>query len=694
VNVESFLADLRAQGVLLGARGDNLLVWAPKPMWTPGLRAAVRQHKQALLSLLPREVALTQSAASPMILRDAASLLALADAIVAARRVGLVIVATGLDARLDMLRAVAVALPNGQVHIIDLFEAGDLGPVADALRRVLVVGHDLKPALGHLSINFEMMPGQLFDTMVAHKLVDGGRHLDDDTSFTFAAACGAFLGVEPSPAPSAPTVHDVLSDDFAARLAMSMRPLLALEEALRVALHHAGLEQVGTLENALLPAVVEMQLAGVLIDHVRWAEVVAAWSKEMETLRQSLGSLLGVANVDNGAEVLVALQRLGVPVTRTKAEDLAPHMYNPAVEQLVRYRHLSGFVTGAGRTVLGLFERFGTGRVRTVLNQLGAASGRFSCRDPNLMGLPREAEVRGCIQAAPGMKLVVADYAAIELRVLADQIGEQRLIEVFLAGGNPHRLTASLVMGVPEAEINPAREQGAKAVNFGFVFGMGPESFVAYARKNFNIKFTTKDAAAFRQRFLAAYPGIAEWQRDMQDGMPCELRTASGRARFFDNPNNDYGARLSHAIQGTAADGMKRALVLLYNHPHFRQLGAKILLVIHDELLVEAPEAHADEVKEIVTRCMVEGMSTFVKAVPIVVKADVRSSWAKPTATAASAPATVGTATINASGAAYAHGSATAATTRRAEQRLYEAITDAQIANRFEKLEEEWRDEQ
>ena len=493
-----------------------------------------------------------------------------------------------------------------------------------------------------------------------------------------------------------PAQSDALSEDFAARLAMSMRPLLALEEALRVELHHAGLEQVAALENAVIPAVVEMQLTGVLIDRTRWADVVAAWSKEMDTLRQSLCMLLGVVTVDNSADVLAALQHLGLPITRTKAEDLAPYMHLPAVEQLVRYRHLYGFITGAGRTVLGLFERFGTARVRTVLNQLGAASGRFSCRDPNLMGLPREAEVRGCIQAPPGMKLVVADYAAIELRVLADQIGEQQLIDVFHAQGNPHRLTASLVMGVPEAEITPAQEQGAKAVNFGFAFGMGAESFVAYARKNFNVALTIEKAAAFKQQYLAAYPGIADWQRDMQDDMPGQLRTASGRLRYFDNSNDDYGARLSHAIQGTAADGMKRALVLLYNHPRFRQLGAKILLVIHDELLVEAPEAHADEVKEIVTRCMVEGMSTFVKAVPIVVKADVRSSWAKPTATLAPASATTVAEMIDASGTAYASGSGAAslaAAARRAERRVYEAITDAQIENRFEELEEEWRNE-
>lgn len=290
------------------------------------------------------------------------------------------------------------------------------------------------------------------------------------------------------------------------------------------------------------------------------------------------------------------------------------------------------------------------------------------------------------------MRLIVADYAAIELRVLADQIGEQRLIEVFRAGGDPHRLTASLVMDLPEAEVTTEQRQRAKAINFGFAFGMGAESFVAYARKSYGVVLTIEQAAAFKEQYLAAYSGIAGWQRGMQEEMPSDLRTASGRLRYFLDSDDDYGARLSHSIQGTAADGMKQALILLYNHPRFRRLGAKILLVIHDELLVEAPEAHADEVKAIVTRCMIDGMSTFVKAVPILVNADVRTSWAKPTVTSASVPATVATATRNASGAAYPRGSA-AAIARGSERRVYEAITDAQIANRFEELEEEWRDE-
>ncbi|MRG94634.1 DNA polymerase [Polyangium spumosum] len=566
---------------------------------------------------------------SPAVLihRDTSTLSALAAAITGAGKVGLAVLTTGPDAPLEMTRVVGIALPNGDVHVIDVRSTDGLGAVADALREVLIVGHDLKPTLARLASDFEVETRAHFDTMIARKLLDGGLHLEDERFFTLASTCEA-AGV-PRLVGDPVAASEPAFDARFGELVRDVKPLLALEEAMREALEADELEKVAALENPLLPVISGMELVGVPVDLDRWEQVVAAWTGEAQRLRTHLALVLGVQNVDNGAEVLLALRRHGIPVERTKSEDLAPYMHIEPVAQLVRYRHINGFVVGAGRGVLRSLGQFMDGRVVPALDQLGASSGRFSCRTPNLLGLPREPEVRRCIRATPGNKIVVSDYAAIELRVLADRIGEKKLIDVFHAGSDPHRLTASLLMGVHEAAVTPEQRRRAKAVNFGFTFGMGAESFVAYARKNYDIELSISEAAEFKELFLAAYPGIAEWQRRMQEEMPFIVRTGSGRLRYFPDQDDEYGGRLSHGIQGTAADGMKKALVLLHNHPRFRELRGSILLVIHDELLVEAPEEHAEEVREIVVACMVEGMSTFVKAVPIVVESEVRDTWAK-----------------------------------------------------------------
>jgi DNA polymerase I-like protein with 3'-5' exonuclease and polymerase domains len=565
----------------------------------------------------------------PLIHRDASGLPTLAEAIVAAGRVGFGVVATGPNALLHFPQAVGIALPEGEVHVIDLCLMGPLDRVWQALDEVLVVGHDLKPALAHLAHNFGWGPARLFDTMIAVTLLDGGLDLGNDEFFSLTHVCERLLKVKLPPVEKREAFRGPVPEATAINLSQRLGPLLDLHEALQGHLQEDGLTTAAALENALLPVVVSMELTGVPVDRARLEKVVAAWTEEAGVLHENLRRTLNVRSADNGNEVLAALRRLGVSIDGTKAENLAPYAHLPEVGHLVRYRHIQSFAASTGKRVLQqLGERRAT-RVYPVLDQLGSASGRFSCRLPNLMGMPREPEVRACIRAEPGKKLVVADYATIELRTLADQINEPQLTAMFLAGGDPHRATASLVMGVPEEQVTDEQRRQAKAINFGFIFGMGPESFVGYARKNYGVELSVEQAAAFKSKFLAAYPGVAEWQSKMQTEMPDVVRSASGRLRYFPDQNQDYGARLSHAVQGSAADGMKQAMVRLFNDARFRQIGAQILLVVHDELLVEVPEEHADEARDIVESCMIEGMAAFVKSVPLVVEAAVRTSWAK-----------------------------------------------------------------
>jgi DNA polymerase-1 len=626
VNAAALLVErLREAGVSVGFREDRAVVRARPGALTPDLRAQIVEHRDALRDLL-REPG-TPGDTGFTVVRTSAALSALATEVREAGRAGVALLATGPDAHLHYPRALAVVVPGVGVHVVDIGEAGGLGPVAVALCDATIVGHDLKSILLHLTLSLDVIPAGLFDTLIASKLADGGAKLADDAYFAFAVTCERLLGCKP-PAPPAPLAEGLpLTSAIAADLAASVAPLLGLEDALRVELHARDLTAVANLEHAVLLAVVEMQNNGIPVNPARWANVLASWRSEREALQDSLRGALGIDNVNNPDAVLAALRRMGLDIDRTKKKDLAPYAHVPAVKQLIRYRHLNGFVTAAGPGVQMALQRCGTRRVRPVLNPLSSASGRFSARESNLLALPRERAVRDCVQPERGMLLVVADYAAIELRVLADLIQESRLLAVFRTQGDPHRLTASALMNVPEDQVTDDQRQAAKAVNFGFAFGQGAKSFVAYALETYGVTLTLEQALSFRDRFLATYPGIAAWHSEMKRAMPHELRTAEGRLRYF-GPD-DYCARLNHIVQGSAADGMKRALVLLHGNHRLRQLGARLLLVIHDEVLVEAPAAAALAAKEIVVACMRQGISEVVKSVPIVVEAEVRPSWAK-----------------------------------------------------------------
>ncbi len=155
---------------------------------------------------------------------------------------------------------------------------------------------------------------------------------------------------------------------------------------------------------------------------------------------------------------------------------------------------------------------------------------------------------------------------------------------------------------------------------------MSSKTLVGYARKNFKVVLTELQAEQFKETFLEHYAGVRAWQEKTAQEMPAQLRTRSGRVTYYMFSDEGYNARLSFPIQGTAADGMKAAIVML--HPKLKRLGAKIVLVVHDELVVEGPEQHAEEVRALMRECMIAGMQLYVPSVPIVVEPEVRSTWA------------------------------------------------------------------
>ena len=513
----------------------------------------------------------------------------------------------------DARPVVVLAVTSGATHIVDLAVSPAVG---EALGKVRLIGHGLKPAIALLH-QHGIRPAHVFDTEIAWRLYDGHRH-ESSSSFFSLENARTKMGL-PAVAEGASLHH---------RLRADAEHALLLEPTLHTLLEEDGLLEVAELEMSLLPIVAEMEATGVAIDATAWQKVTTTWAKEAAKLKQTLITTMGVKNLDHDKDVLAALQRLGLPVKKTSGAALAQYSDRPVVAQLMRYRTLDGFVRSSGKAVLEALERSTDGRVRTTIHQLGARTGRMSCSEPNLMGLPKAKEIRACIVAPPGMKLIIGDYKAIEMRVSTDHTGDEALRLVFSSPeGCPHRHTASLLTGYLEKDITPDQKNMAKPLTFGLCFGMSSKTLVPYARKNFGVVLSEAQAEQFKGEFLDHYKGVRVWQEKMAQEMPVHLRTHSGRVSYYLDDDEGYNARLSFPIQGTAADGMKAAIVLL--HPLLARLGARIVLVVHDELLVEAPEQHAEEVRRLMRESMIAGMQKYVTSVPIVVEPEVRSTWAE-----------------------------------------------------------------
>ncbi|MBN2575304.1 MAG: DUF3854 domain-containing protein [Deltaproteobacteria bacterium] len=557
---------------------------------------------------------------------DAAGLPVVAAAVAGAGMVALDVETTGLDPHKDRPRLLQLGMPDGKVVVVDLFQTGGIGPVAEALGRVELLGHNLQFDLGFLH-RFGVRASRVWDTMTAAKLHSAGAHLKEKGYHALAAVCSRHLQINLPKDLQKSDWSGVLSQEQIEYAVRDVAVLPLLKAKLKSALAESGLGRVAALEFAVIPVVVEMEHVGVGFDRTAWATLVAERTSEAEKLGRTATSALGIANADSPKQVREALVRHGIPAKSTSAKALALFRGRPAVAALLDYRRAVGFVRNQGKAVASALDLRGDGRVHAHFNPLAAPTGRFGCSDPPLLSLPKAAAVRKTVVPNPGYLFVCADYAAIELRVLAQITKDPGLLEVFGTGGDPHRRTAAAMVGVHETQVRKEDRQKAKAVNFGFAFGMGADRFVSYALSDYGLSFSNAEAERFKALYRRAHPGVARWQQDIGAQMPLEVRTASGRLQRFDIRTEGYCERLNTPVQGTAADGMKAALVLL--HERLPALGARLVLCIHDEVLVEASIDRAEEVEKVVEASMVEGMQRFVTAVPIVVEASIRSTWAE-----------------------------------------------------------------
>jgi len=367
--------------------------------------------------------------------------------------------------------------------------------------------------------------------------------------------------------------------------ATSAAVLVPLLRALTPMLRRRDLARVYELECRLVPAVVAMERAGVGVDPAGFQRIVDGWTREQPT----------ATDPERQARLAKLVSTYG---------------YWPR-------EYMSG------------------DRIHCRLHPLTADSGRFSCTEPNLQQVPSEhvaPGLRGCFRAAPGHALVVADYAQIELRVAAHLAPCDALRTVFREGRDPHRATAATLTGKPEVEVSPHERKLAKAVNFGFLFGMGAPRFRSYAKDSYGVEIDDQEAVAAREAFLRTFPGIARWHAKVgalgrgRSERGVTVRTALGRRKRFAADGFSFNAALNIPVQGTAADGFKLAMTRLL--PRLRALGGRGILCVHDEYLAEVPVAHAEEARAVVERTMREAMQEIVTSVPIEVEASIATTWA------------------------------------------------------------------
>ncbi|MBD2415101.1 DNA-directed DNA polymerase [Nostoc calcicola FACHB-389] len=546
---------------------------------------------------------------------------------------------TGLDPLTDSIRLIQIAAPNHPVLLIDLPAI----PKSDRqlLKKLLCnsavkIAHNAKFDWQFLTLAGLQPSGKFFDTQLAYKVLTAGLktssslqnivkkllHLQLDKTQQISDWCKPLTKVQ---------LHYAAVD---AAILLDLYPILLNK------LKQAKLLKIARLEFQCMPVVAQMELNGMLFDLSRWqilgAKLEAEKTDALNQLKQLriassqmslLPELTDTVNPNSPQQVLAALQAIGIKINSTNQSKLVSLAAQyPIIQALLDYRRLSKII-GTFTEKLPQHIHPKTGRIHPNYYQLGAKSGRFSCRKPPLQNIPRDEAARSCFIAAPGYKIIKADYSQIELRIMARLSGDTKMCQVYRQGADLHRLTASLVTGKYINEVTEEDRRLAKAINFGLIFGMGAAKLQIYAQVKYGVGMTLEQAKAFSQRFFEAYPGIARWHENIKrkyiKGIKESRTLANRRRRWVNKPR--LSELFNHPVQGLNADINKLAMVKLSTP--LAKFRTKLICVRHDEIVLECPETEVDQVSHILHNCMVAAAQKFLNPIPVVIDIKTSNSW-------------------------------------------------------------------
>ncbi|HTZ04962.1 MAG TPA: DNA polymerase I, partial [Gaiellaceae bacterium] len=514
---------------------------------------------------------------------------------------------------------------------------GEVGVAADA-DRVAIATAD--------GVVVSPRPEQLRGTLIAHDAKEIGVDAVDDTMLL------AYL-IEPGR-----SGYDL--DDLAAEYAVEAKPEPDAEEETDRLVRHAAvtlrlrdplLERVRERGSERLYRDVEMPLVGVLramedagikIDTYRMGEITARLADRVEELESSAYELAGEEFMIGSTQQLARILFEKLELTPGR-KGKTGYSTDTKVLRSIRDEHAIVAVVEEWRELTKLLNTYlgplpallgEDGRLHTHFNQAVAATGRLSTSNPNLQAIPIRTdlgkEIRSAFVAEPGHRLISADYSQIELRILAHVSGEPKLREAFERGEDIHTATAAEVLGVDPAKLTSGQRSIAKMINFGIVYGIS-----AYGLSE-NLEIPREEAQEYIDAYLARFPLVQDFiQRTIEqceeDGYVTSLlgrRRPVPEIRARNRQTRGLGERIAvnFVMQGSNADIIKVAMVAIHRRLREEGRSARLVLQVHDELLVEAPDAELSAVKELVRA---EMTGAYPLDPPLAVDVGAGDDWAE-----------------------------------------------------------------
>jgi DNA polymerase-1 len=413
------------------------------------------------------------------------------------------------------------------------------------------------------------------------------------------------------------------------------------EKTIKKLEEYNSVDLFNNIEMPLLEVLAEMQFNGMYADKDELIQIGEKLKEKLNILTTEIHELAGEDFNINSTQQLgkILFEKLELPVyKKTKTGystdvDILEKLKNkhPIIEKILEYRSLTKLNSTYVEGLLPYINEK-TGRIHSYFHQTITATGRISSTEPNLQNIPTRIDLgkqlRKVFKPKDGYVYVDADYSQIELRVLAHISQDENMVHAFLNGEDIHKQAASKVLGIPLEEVTKEQRSSAKAVNFGIVYGISDFGLAE------QLGITKKEAKKYIDQYLEKYSGINKFMEDIVERAKADgyVETLFHRRRYIPelSSNNymvrQFGSRaaMNTPIQGTAADIMKIAMVNLYKELKAQKLDAKIILQVHDELMVECKKEQSEIVQKILKECM-EGAIKL--SIPLEVETSESENW-------------------------------------------------------------------
>lgn len=541
----------------------------------------------------------------------------------------------------DRLRLIQVG-DEKSIFVIDVFKV-DKNSLREVLTSLLidrgVVGHNLKFDLKFIYVNFGLLPKFCFDTMIASQLLSKGK---DSDKHSLKALSNRYTGedIDKHLQKSDWSIWNLSSQQLR-YAADDIKILRTLYKNLldRINQESEGVpagslaklfgikDKVVALEMAFLPALVEMEISGIPVNTEHLNKLTQETEKHFQNLYYQFKKRFSFEPFSQQQVVSYLMNRLKINLPKTEKGTYSSQ--DTVLKNYTDYEEVKMILEiRATKKLLDKLKEIAqytvSGRVYGEFRQIGAPTGRMASAKPNLQNIP--ANLKPLFRTSQNQSFIIADYSQIELRIAAEYTQDERMTDAFVKGMDLHRLTASIITGKPYADISSQERKLAKAINFGLIYGMSPQSLVDYAKSNYDIDISIQDAREFHKNFFEYYTGFQLWHNSVKEYLKqhrlIEVKTLFGRkivaTRFTDAVN--------YPIQGSGSDLLKMAVVFFHRE---KDNSCKVVNLVHDEILVESDDNYLERNRHLVASCMEKAGKLILKKVPVSFEIAVSKTWKK-----------------------------------------------------------------